>query len=55
MTQKEKLMAFMLFAQKVKNIARNIMEEGNDYDMSWHKHYATELTNLSEEILKKTK
>lgn len=53
MTQKDKLRASCLFAMRVKSIAESIRADGNDYDMQWHKSYCNELTEASEELLKK--
>lgn len=52
MTQKEKIMEAKLLATRVKSIAASILDEGNDYDMTWHKGYCNELTNLCDKFLK---
>lgn len=51
MTQKEKLARMQMYAQRIGIIARNINEEGNDYDQSWHKKYVTDLVELQKEVL----
>lgn len=33
-------------------IASSILDESNDYDMTWHKSYCKELTNLCNDTLK---
>ena len=53
MLQKEKIREAILFAMRVKSIAASIKSEGNDYDMQWHKSYCKQLTEASEELLKK--
>ena len=40
---------------KVKSIASSIKSEGDDYDMQWHKSYCKQLTDVCEEVLRKTK
>lgn len=55
MTQKEKLRESFMFAVRVGNIADNILKEGNDYDMQWHKGYCEQLKNAVDSILKKLK
>lgn len=52
MTQKEKLIEAKCFIMRVKSIASSILDEGNDYDMTWHKSYCKELTNLCNDTLK---
>ena len=53
MTLKDKVRASCLFAMRVRSIAESIRSEGNDYDMQWHKSYCKQLTEASEELLKK--
>ena len=53
MTQKEKIQHAICFAMRVKSIASSIKSEGDDYDMQWHKSYCKQLTEASEELLKK--
>ena len=55
MTQKDKIRESILFAMRIKSIASSIKSEGNDYDMQWHKNYCKQLTEASEELLKKLK
>lgn len=55
MTQKEKIQSSVMFAMRVKSIADDILREGNDYDMQWHKSYCKQLKEVSENILKKLK
>ena len=55
MTQKEKLIEAKCFIMRVKSIASSILEEGNDYDMSWHRGYCEMLTNACTSILNKLK
>lgn len=55
MTQKDKIKEAMLFAMRIKSIARNILSEGNDYDMQWHKSYVKRLNAACEDILEKLK
>lgn len=53
MNQKEKIREGIMFAMKVKSIASSIKSEGDDYDMQWHKSYCKQLTEASDELLKK--
>ena len=53
MTQRDKIREAIMFAVRVKSIASSIKDEGNDYDMQWHKSYCKQLTEASEELLKK--
>ena len=53
MTQKDKIRMAIMFAMRVKLIASDIKSEGDDYDMQWHKNYCKQLTEASEELLKK--
>jgi len=55
MTQKDKIHEAIVFAMRVKSIASSIKSEGDDYDMQWHKSYCKQLTEASEQILKKLK
>lgn len=55
MTQKEKIREAIIFAMRIKSIASSIKDEGDDYDMRWHKGYCKQLTEASEELLKKLK
>lgn len=51
MTQKEKLMQAVMFAQRMKRIANSIKSEGDDYDMTWHKAYVAQITEAADEVL----
>ena len=53
MTQKEKIHEAIMYAMRIKSIASSIKDEGDDYDMQWHKSYCKQLTEASEELLKK--
>ncbi len=53
MTQKDKIREAIMYAMRVKSIASSIKSEGDDYDMQWHKSYCRQLTEASEELLKK--
>lgn len=56
MTQKEKLAYMAGFATRIEITARNINEEGNDYDETWHRKYVTGLVEIAKgmrDILKK--
>ena len=55
MTQKDKVREATIFAMRIKSIASSIKSEGDDYDMQWHKNYCKQLTEASEELLKKLK
>ena len=55
MTQKDKIIELKTALMRVRSIASSIKSEGDDYDMQWHKSYCKELTDLCNEILKKTK
>ena len=55
MTQKDKIVELKMALMRVKSIADSIRREGNDYDMSWHKSYCKQLTDVCEEVLRKTK
>ena len=56
MKQSEKLARMAMFASRIEITARNINEEGNDYDMSWHRKHVANLVDIAKEmrdILKK--
>ena len=53
MTQKEKIREAILYAMRVKSIASSIKNEGDDYDMQWHKAYVSMLNDASDSLLKK--
>lgn len=56
MKQSEKLARMAMFASRIEVIARNINEEGNDYDMNWHRKHVANLVDIAKEmrdILKK--
>jgi hypothetical protein len=56
MKQSEKLARMAMFVSRIEVTARNINEEGNDYDMSWHRKYVANLVDIAKEmrdILKK--
>lgn len=56
MKQSEKLAYMNTFASRIEITARNINEEGNDYDNTWHRKYVTGLVEIAKEmrdILKK--
>lgn len=52
MTQRDKLMHAVMFAQHVKNIAKSIAFDARDYDESWPLGYSRELERLANEFLK---
>lgn len=51
MTQKEKLIKAGQFAHTMRNIAYRIEAEGNDYDMSWHRSYVSEILHAADQLL----
>ena len=56
MKQSEKLTYMSMFASRVEITARNLNNEGNDYDETWHRKYVTGLVEIAKEmrdILKK--
>ena len=53
MNQRDKIKESIMFAMRIKSIASSIKSEGDDYDMQWHKSYCKQLTEASEELLKK--
>ena len=53
MTQKDKIREAIMFAMRVKSIASSIKDEGDDYDMRWHKAYVSMLNDASDALLKK--
>lgn len=55
MTQKDKIRESIMFAMRVKSIASNILSEGNNYDMQWHKHYVKQLNDTCNDMIKKLK
>lgn len=55
MTQKDKIMEARMFAQRVRSIASSILDEGNGYDMKWHKGYCDVLMTAADSLLKKLK
>lgn len=52
---RDKIIEAKCFAMRIKSIASSIKSEGDDYDMQWHKSYCKQLTEASEELLKKLK
>ena len=53
MTQKEKIHEAIMYAMRIKSIASSIKDEGDDYDMQWHKVYVSMLNDASDALLKK--
>ena len=56
MKQSEKLAYMSMFTSRVEITARNLNNEGNDYDETWHRKYVTGLVEIAKEmrdILKK--
>lgn len=51
MTQKEKIIKALQFAQSMRNTAKRIEWEGNDYDMQWHKPYVKEILSSADELI----
>lgn len=52
MTQKDKLIRAMQFAQSVRSIASSIKRECESYDERWALPYAQQLNSGAEEFLK---
>lgn len=50
MKQSEKLAYMNAFISRIEITARNINEEGNDYDQSWHKKYVIGLVEIAKEM-----
>lgn len=50
MKQSEKLAYMSMFASRVEITARNLNNEGNDYDETWHRKYVTGLVEIAKEI-----
>lgn len=51
MTQKEKIIKALQFAQSMRSTAKRIEWEGNDYDMQWHKPYVNEILSGANELI----
>lgn len=53
MTQKEKIVAAMMFAQSAKSIARRLKFDANDYGVKFPIDLADELIDKADDLLKK--
>lgn len=52
MTQKEKLARAAQYALRMKNLARRLQWESDEYDCKWSRQYISEILQGAEELLK---
>ena len=42
----------LMFAARVRSIAYDMLNEGNSYDMNWHKPYINQLLSACDKIIR---